>query len=154
MRIRRLAAAGLIGASLAALTPSEAGAQARGQVRSDQETLIALEREWNAAFHRNDARTIERILADEFVATYSDGTRGDKAKELKLAADFNQQIDSSSLDDFTVRIYGETAVVMFTLTLTGPQKGKPVTLMYRYVDVFVFRDGRWQCVSSQSTGVA
>jgi ketosteroid isomerase-like protein len=109
-------------------------------VQSDQETLMQLERDWNAAFHRNDVRTIERILADEFVATYSDGTRGDKAKELKLAAENNQ-------------IYGNTAVVLFTLHLMGPKNGRPTAVTYRYVDVFVLRDGRWQCVTSQSTRV-
>jgi ketosteroid isomerase-like protein len=122
-------------------------------VQSDQETLMQLERDWNAAFHRNDVRTIERILADEFVATYSDGTRGDKAKELKLAAENNQQVDSSVLDDFTIRIYGNTAVVLFTLHLMGPKNGRPTAVTYRYVDVFVLRDGRWQCVTSQSTRV-
>ena len=33
----------------------------------------------------------------EFIATYPDGTRGDRAKELANAAAFNQQIDSSTL---------------------------------------------------------
>lgn len=140
-------------AALLAAVVTPAIAQTARQVRSDQETLIQLERDWNAAFHRNDVNTIARILADEFVATYADGARGDKAKELKLAAEFNQQIDSSSLDDFMVRIYDNIALVHFTLQLTGPQKGVPLTLTYRYVDVFVFRDGRWQCLSSQSTEV-
>ena len=51
-------------------------------VRSDQQILIELERGWNAAFYRKDVSFIENILADEFVATYEDGSRGDKAKEL------------------------------------------------------------------------
>jgi ketosteroid isomerase-like protein len=136
--------------AIAGQTP---GTRVQKPVRSDQETLTELEREWNAAFHRNDVRTVERILADEFIATYSDGSRGDKAKELKLAAEFNQQIDSSLLDDFTIRIYGDTAVVWFTLHLTGPKNGRPTQVTYRYVDVFVMRDDRWQCVSSQSTRV-
>ena len=136
--------------AIAGQTP---GPRVQKPVLSDQETLMQLEREWNAAFHRNDARTIERILAEEFIATYSDGSRGDKAKELKLAADNNQQVDSSLLDDFTIRIYGNTAVVLFTLHLTGPKNGIPTAVTYRYVDVFVLRDGRWQCVSSQSTRV-
>ena len=136
--------------AIAAQTP---GPRVQKPVLSVQETLMQLEREWNAAFHRNDVRTVERILADEFIATYGDGSRGDKAKELKLAAEFNQQVDSSLLDDFTIRIYGDTAVVLFTLHLTGPKNGRPTQVTYRYVDVFVMRDDRWKCVSSQSTRV-
>ena len=53
-----------------------------------------------------------------------------------------------------MKIYGDTAVVWFRQTLTGPSKGKQLEVVYRYVDVFVLRSGRWQCVSSQSTRVA
>jgi ketosteroid isomerase-like protein len=122
-------------------------------VRSDQQVLIKLERDWDAAFHRKDVAFIDSVLAEEFVSTYGDGSRGDRAKELKLAAEFNQQIDSSTLDEFVVKVYGDTAVVWFTQRLVGPSKGQPLALTYRYVDVFVMRDGRWQCVASQSTKV-
>jgi len=126
-------------------------AQRRTPVRSDQEILIQMERDWDAAFERRDAKLIATFLADEFIATYSDGRRGDKATELKLAAEFNQQTDSRELDDFIVKIYGNTAVVWFTQTLKGPSQGKTITITYQYVDVWVLRDGRWQCVASQST---
>jgi hypothetical protein len=32
-------------------------------------------------------------------------------------------------------------------------QGRTVTVRDRFVDVFVRRDGRWQCVASQSTMV-
>ena len=128
-------------------------AQRRAPVRSDQEILIQMERDWDAAFERRDAKLIETFLAEEFIATYGDGSRGNKATELKLVAEFNQQTDSRELDDFIVKIYGNTAVVWFTQTLKGPSQGKQVTLTYQYVDVWVMRDGRWQCVASQSTKV-
>lgn len=120
-------------------------------VRSDQETLVQLERDWHRAVLDNDVDFVNRILADEFVATYDDGKRGDKARELELVASFNQQIDASSLDEFLIQIHRDTAVVHFTLRLLGPMQGKPVELVFRYIDVWVFRDGRWQCVASQST---
>ena len=129
------------------------GAQSQ-RVRSDQEILIQLEQDWDDAFHRKDVGFIENILTDEFIATYGDGTRGDKAKELALAATFNQEIESSTLDEFTVKVYGDTAVVWFTQHLIVSSQGRALALTYRYVDVFVVRGGRWQCVASQSTRVA
>lgn len=123
----------------------------RRPVRSDQEILIQLELDWDAAFERRDAKLIDTLLADEFIATYSDGKRGDKATELKLAAEYNQQVDSRTLSDFIVKIYGNTAVVWFTQQLVGPSQGRQITITYQYVDVWVMRDGRWQCVASQST---
>jgi ketosteroid isomerase-like protein len=137
-------------AFVSATTPS--GAQSQ-RARSDQEILIQLERDWDEAFHHKDVAFIENVLADEFVATYGDGSRGDRARELTLAAAFDQQIDSSTVDEFIVKIYGDTAVVWFTQHLVGPSQGRPLALTFRYVDVFVLRAGRWQCVATQSTKV-
>ena len=137
-------------AVLSAVTPSRAYSQS---VKSDQDILIQLERDWDDAFHRKDVKFIENVLADEFMVTYADGSRADKAKELMLAAEFNQQIDSRMLDEFIVKVYGDTAVVWFTQHLVGPSQGRPLALTFRYVDTFVMRAGRWQCVASQSTKV-
>ena len=120
-------------------------------VKSDQQTLEDLERRWHMAFLTGDVKFLESILDDDFIATYDDGVRANKAKELELAAAFNQQIDASALDEFTVRVYGNTAVVLFTLRLLGPMQGKSVELAFRYTDVWVMRDGRWRCVTSHST---
>ena len=122
-------------------------------VRSDQDILIQLEHDWDAAFHRHDAAFIDRILADEFIVTYDNGVRADRKVELELAKSLNENIESSSLDEFIVKEFGNTAVVWFTLHLVGPINGQRVQNDYRFTDVFVLRDGRWQCVSSQSTHV-
>ena len=139
----------LVGAVVAMAPPASAQ-----RVKSDQDTLIELEQKWDAAFRGRDAQFIASLLDDEFVVTYDDGARGDKAKELSLAAEFNQQIDSSTLDEFIIKVHGNTAVVLFTLHLVGPINGKPVAINYRYVDVWVNRDGVWKCVASQSTRIA
>ena len=114
---------------------------------------MELETRWNAAFYRRDAAFIETILADEFMATYDDGSRGDKAKELALAEAFAQRVESAVPGEFTVKEYGETAVVWFTLRLAGIRQGERAETVLRYTDVWILRDGRWQCVSSHSTRV-
>ncbi len=122
--------------------------------RSNQEILIQLERDWDQAFHQKDIAFIEKVVADEFIATYDDGARGDRDQELENAATFNKRIDSATLDEFTVKEYGDTAVVWFRKSMTGPMQGRTVTVSVRFVDVFVMRAGRWQCVASQSTRIA
>ena len=133
-----------------ALCPALSAAQPK-PVLSDQEILIQLEREWHAAFLRRDVQAIANLLADDFIVTYGDGSRGDKAKELALVAAFNQQVDSSVQEDFIVKVHRDTAVVWFTQRMVGPVQGKPTEIAYQYIDVWVMRDGRWQCVASQST---
>jgi hypothetical protein len=138
---------------LAAAATTTASASQRPRAESDQQVLMKLERQWNDAFYKKDVAFIETILADEFTATYDDGSRGDKAKELALAKEFNQQVESAVQDEFRVRVYGDTAVVWFTLHLVGIKQGQRSELTLRYTDVWVLRDARWQCVSTQSTRV-
>jgi ketosteroid isomerase-like protein len=137
---------------LVVLCAPAAAAQSR-PVRSDQDILIQMERDWDAALRRNDVQFIDSILADEFIVTYDDGTRGDRATELAFAAKFDPKGESSMLDDFIVREFGNTAIVWFTLHLTGSVQGRTTELMLRYTDVYVLRDAKWKCVSSQSTRV-
>ncbi len=90
-------------AVVAALAFASAAHHASAQTAVERE-LIQLERDWDAAFFRNDTAFIDRVLAPEFMATYPDGSRGDRAKELANVAAFNQTIDSSTLDEFTVQV--------------------------------------------------
>jgi ketosteroid isomerase-like protein len=129
-------------------------ASAVQRVESDQDVLVKLERGWNEAFYRKDVAFIERLLAEEFTATYDDGRIGDKATELGLVAAFDQNVQSATPDEFAVRVYRDTAVVWFTLRLVGIKDGQRSEMALRYTDVWIVRDGRWQCVSSQSTRVA
>src|SRR5438552_12817511 len=129
------------------------GAAQSAPVKSDQDILIELEHNWDAAFHRHDAAFIDRILADEFIVTYDNGVRADRTLELELAKSLDENVESSTMDEFIVKEFGNTAVVWFTLHLVGPINGQRVQNDYRFTDVFVLRDGRWQCVSTQSTRV-
>ena len=126
---------------------------AQSSENTDPQALIRLERAWNDAFYKKDLAFLEKILADEFIATYEDGSQGDRAHELTLTREFNQRVDSAQQDDFIVKLYGDTAVVWFTLHLLGPRQGQQIQVDLRYVDVFVWRANRWQCVSSHSTKV-
>ena len=141
----------ILSVAFIALLAAPAGIAARQPVKSDQEVLIELERRWNAAVYENDVKFVATILADEFTATYEDGSRGDKAKELALIAAFNQRVESAVQDDFTIKVFGDTAVVWFTLRLVGFKQGQRTELTLRYTDVWIVRDGRWQCVSAHST---
>ena len=143
----------LAGIAVAVCTVTTSASQ-NPAVQPEEQALVELERDWNQAFYEKDVAVIEHLLADEFIATYDDGNRGDKARELALAANFNQQVESAVQDEFTVKIYRDTAVVWFTLQVVGFKEGLRTGVTLRFTDVWVKRDGRWQCVSSQSTRVA
>ena len=61
--------------------------------------------------------------------------------------------------DTKVRVYGDTAVLTGKVIkkgtyAEGPRKGQEYNFQYRYTDVYVKRNGRWQVVASHLTGLA
>ena len=130
-----------------------AGLSAQRSVVSTQQILEQLERDWVAAMQRNDVAFVDSVLAPEFVATYPDGSRGDRVHELQMVKEFDRQVDKWTVDEFTVKVFRDTAVVWFTHRMVGPVQEKPTEIVARYMDVFVNRDGKWLCVGSQSTRV-
>jgi ketosteroid isomerase-like protein len=53
-------------------------------------------------------------------------------------------------------VYGEVAVVTGKNTIKGTWEDieRDISGPYRFTDVFVRRDGRWQCVASQASRIA
>jgi ketosteroid isomerase-like protein len=152
MTRRPLAGALLLALALTFTTTATAAQDQRGL--SDQQIFLELEEQWAAAVERNDVNAVSAILAEEYVSTYDDGTQGTRAGELELVRTFNQRIEESAIEDFTVKVYGDIAIVRFARRMAGPRNGVRHEVTFRYVDVFVWRDARWQCVASQSTRVA
>jgi ketosteroid isomerase-like protein len=50
-----------------------------------------------------------------------------------------------------VQVYGNAAVVVGILRVTGTEKGKPYVRRERFVDTWIKTDGTWQCVATTST---
>ena len=111
--------------------------------------LIEMERDWSAAYLSHDVSVVNRLLADDFIGTDGRGVMTDKKQELEDARSENpnRKVLSEAIDDMKVRIYGDTAIVNGRTTEKIQSGGKEFVIQYRRTDVFVKRNGRWQCVS-------
>jgi ketosteroid isomerase-like protein len=61
------------------------------------------------------------------------------------------EFDSNIIDDVTVALFGETAVVRGRTVATARMNGVPATARVRFTDVFIKRNGRWQVVASHAS---
>ncbi len=115
-----------------------------------EQELIKLEDEWHNAYVRRDAEPLERILADEYIAISGNGGSGNKAQAIAgLRAD-KSTYEYSTPYDMDFRFYGDTVVVIGRTKEKGKaENGTEFTVEYRWTDVFVKRNGRWQCVAAQ-----
>ena len=121
-----------------------------GNAKVEQE-IRRLEREWFDSYVRGDRAAFDRIVADEVVITYGNGSVGNKSQaiaEIKAPADSSYSLTG---DDIQVRVYGDTAVVTGRVTEKGTFNGQNLNSQSRYTDVWVRRNGRWQVVAAQNT---
>lgn len=124
-----------------------------GERAEVEQTLQELEHEWADAVKRQDAKTIDRIQADDFEFIGPTGEVWTKARALDFIQGGNLEITSFELSEFKVRLFGDTAVVSFRVDWNGFSGGADISGPQRMTDVFVNRDGRWQCVTSQTTRI-
>lgn len=116
--------------------------------RSVEAQLKTLEREWFDAVVKNDAATLERIFADDFTATGSDGLFVNKAEMKSTLGQI--RLDEIQSENFKLRLYGNTAVV--TGNSTYLRNGRKLGTS-AHTEVWVKRQGRWQVVSWASIPV-
>ena len=114
---------------------------------SDDEKIVAeLDTQFQAAVKENDAATLDRILADDFVLVTGRGqtyTKTDLLKEARSKAIiYEHQEDSNQ----KVRVWGDTAVVTALLWAKGTEEGKPFEYKLWFSDTYVRTATGWQYV--------
>ena len=112
------------------------------------QTLQAMERAWLNAEKNHDAATFDKLVADDWIAITPDGKRQTKAE--RAAEIIASDIDSATLGEMKVRVFGDTAVVTGTDDEITMKDGKKSTDHYVWTDVFVKRNGKWLAVASQT----
>jgi len=145
-------------AVLTITTTSLGFAQARDKSNKQsgnvEQSLMHIEQEMDDAVVKGDTSASERYLSDNCVITDPGGIVMDKTRSISDLKSGDLKIESSKLEDMKVQVYGNTAVVTYGTTDKGTYKGKDISGKYRWTDVFVKRNGRWQIVADQATRVA
>jgi ketosteroid isomerase-like protein len=127
----------------------------------DEEEVRGLEEQLAKAVVRGDREFFERNLADDFTHTSHTGAFKTKAQWMAESkfSDARQKpettrYDAFEVDELAVRVYGETAVVTGRSTPKGTTaKGEPITGQFRFLRVWVKRQGRWQAVAFEGTRI-
>lgn len=111
-----------------------------------EEELIALSNDWDLAMVRNDADAIGRYMADDWTIVGPDGSMSDKATFLGLVTSGALTHDVMESEDFRIRNYGSTAVVLARGVSGGRYHGQAFREVEQSSNVFVKQQGQWKCV--------
>jgi ketosteroid isomerase-like protein len=115
--------------------------------------VAAIDTQYQAAVKANDAATMERILADDFVLVTGRGQAFRKADLLKDARDKttiyeHQEEEAGSR---IVRVWGDTAVVTALLWIKGTRAGTPIDYKLWFSDTYVRMNGGWKYAFGQAS---
>lgn len=116
--------------------------------------VLAVEYAWTEAHLRGDVEILEAIMAFDYLKIQSDGSLSDKKTTLASYQPDRRAWDVARGDEYDVRIYGDTAIVIGRWTARGNNDGQPFDYAARFLSIYVRRDGRWQMVAEQSTEIS
>ena len=140
--------------SLSSLSSGQVTGKQKFRNPKIERELKKIEEEWANAYVRHDAAPLERILADEFITVGSNGQSHGKAQDIEELKSDSATYEYSTPYDLDVRVYGDMAVVIGRTKERGRYpSGRQFTNEYRWTDIFLKRQGRWQCVAAQVASI-
>jgi len=118
---------------------------------TDREIVAALDTEYQAAVQRNDAGTMDRLLADDFVLVNGTGRVFTKADLLAEARSRDVVYERQEDSDQVVRVWGDTAVITALLWVKGAEKGKPFEYKLWFSDTYIRTPAGWRYAFAQAS---
>ena len=100
-----------------------------------------------------DVAALDRLMADEAAQINSVGRVVSKAEVIASFDSGERHWDEAHSNEFRVRVYGETAVVIGRWQARGVNTGQAFEYSARYLSVWIWRDGRWLMTVDQSTDI-
>lgn len=125
------------------------------QKHESRHEIDQLEDEWRNAVLTSDTKTMDSLLADDYMAITADGTIENKDQTLARLRSNVIHVTSLTISERRVRFYEKTAVVTSLAQVLGTNaEGNDTSGSYRYTRVYV-RDaqGEWKIVSFEASRV-
>ena len=123
--------------------------------------ILKLEREWMEAAKTKNGDAVRRVVADDAVLVYPDGTVATKADEVRTIEAGDITSDSFEMIDPKVTVIDANAALLSGRSTIkngkykDPNTKKTIDISgeYRFLEVYAKRDGKWQVIASQATKI-
>ncbi len=119
-----------------------------------EQQVLKMGQAYGEMIKRRDASEIEKILADEYLYTNSEGVVRNKTEDLATYKN-GTKFEFVETTDQKVRVIGNNAAIETgTFRFKGTDKdGKPFAASERYTTTWVWRDGRWQVAADHTSEI-
>lgn len=123
--------------------------------RAESHQIESLEQAWLQALMKRDMPTLEKLMADDFLAISSNGTLSDKTQYLQRVSSGVNTFTSIDVMDMKVRVQPSAAVVVSQVRLLGQLDGHAVNGVFRYTKVYGrSATGQWHVLNLEATRVS
>src|SRR5262252_3730109 len=119
---------------------------------NSEQSLKAAEEQLAGALNNRDREALGKMLDEQFICTDYNGQAINKAQYIDAVLKIIR-VDSFTLDEMTVRVFGDTGVVAGRWSGKMTVEGKTSDFAVRFTDTFVKRLGQWRVVASQITRI-
>jgi len=118
-----------------------------------ERTVTKLEQEWFSIQQANDWAKLSRLIADDFVIVDSDGSLGNRNSMIDGYKEEAPRVVSLKMQVLVAHAAAPNVVIASGLDdiATKSNGGELVHRYERFIDTWVLRDNRWQCVAEQIT---
>lgn len=146
-------------ALLAALAPALSaapppGGMPRAQKHENRHEIDQLELAWRDAVIKADTASMDKLLADDYMAILPNGTLQSKEETLASLRSGTMHFTAITVSDRRVRFYGTTALVTSRADVSGTSVAGPISGSYRYTRVYVRnQQGAWKIVSFEASRI-
>ena len=103
------------------------------------------------AERRSDVQALEQLVADDYIGYDPAGRPQNRTRVTRAYADGGVRITALGQRDLHARVIGEAGLVTGVSAFRGTQGEESFDFTLRFLDVYAWRDGRWQLVASQDT---
>lgn len=114
--------------------------------------LTQIEQRLGSTWKQGDCAGWGAMIAPEWSVIHITGETLTKAQVLEMCRKPPVPIEAFTIDDVSVRVFGEAAVVTGRTTVKAGGR-TPMTVTLRFTDVFIRRSGRWLAVASHATTI-
>ncbi|HVD33287.1 MAG TPA: nuclear transport factor 2 family protein [Gemmatimonadales bacterium] len=119
---------------------------------SSEASLLEAAERLAQAEAKGDIPALEQLLAPDYQGYDPSGRPQDRAGVLRgYAEGGGVKVTSLLQSDLRARVLGEAGLVAGINVMRGQQGHEHFDLRLRFLDVYAWRDGRWQLVASQDT---
>jgi ketosteroid isomerase-like protein len=118
---------------------------------SSEASLLTAAQRLADAERQGDARALQELLASDYAGYDPAGRPQDRSSVVRAYANGRVRVTILEQSDLRTRVMGEVGLVAGVSKLQGSEGAEAFDFTLRFLDVYVWRDGRWQLVASQDT---